>query len=104
MADRNLHNIEVSLNGIERALTRLERKMAPTPIEPIRTQSGTLEHQIPIELDWTPAPIKTEATFIKRADGKVTIVIEVVGEDADILLESIPDTPVEYLQLSALAR
>jgi hypothetical protein len=105
MAQNNeLRSIERSLGGIERALGRIEQNVRPLRSEKVATQSGTLEEQIPLEIDWTPAAIKTEATFIKRADGRVTIVIEVVGEDADILLQSIPDVPVEYLQLSSVAR
>jgi hypothetical protein len=104
MASSELRNIERSLNDITHNLTRIERNLRPGRPTSVSTQSGTLEEQVPLEIDWTPAAIKTEASFIRRADGKVTIVIEVVGEDADILMASIPDTPVEYLQLIAVAK
>jgi hypothetical protein len=109
-----LRAIERTLSGIERSLDRIEKNLRPVRgggmdraaegLVRSTTQSGTLEEQVPLEIDWTPAAIKTEASFIRRADGKVTIVIEVVGEDADILMASIPDTPVEYLQLIAVAK
>jgi hypothetical protein len=101
-----LRNVENHLRRMDTSLSRIEQHLRPRPVkaEHVSTQSGNLEEQVPLEIDWTPAPIKTEASFIRRADGKVTIVIEVVGEDADILMASIPDTPVEYLQLIAVAR
>ena len=102
--DRNLHKIETALNNMATSLSRIDRNTAPIKSEASRTQSGSLFDSIPIELDWTPAAIKVKADFIKRPDGRVTIVIEVEGEDADILLESIGDLPVESLQMSAYAK
>lgn len=106
MGNRDLLNIERALNGIDRKLGGIERNLQVprVTISSPTTQSGHLEAQVPVEIDWTPAAIKTEAQFIVRPDGRVTIVIEVVGEDADILMQSLPEVPVEQLQLSAIAR
>jgi len=106
MANKDLQNIERSLKEITTKLGGIEKNLKPAAItiNHPTTQQGHLEHRVPVEIDWTPAAIKTEAEFIVRPDGRVTIVIEVVGEDADILIESIPDVPVEYLQLSSVVK
>jgi hypothetical protein len=84
-----------SLAGRKRAFEAYQKNDEPT------THSGTLIHQVPLEIDWTPAAIKTEASFILQDNGKMTVVFEVVGEDADILKESLTELPVETLQLAA---
>jgi hypothetical protein len=106
MADRTLHLIENALKSIASSLSRIEKNTAPVRSSGNRprTHGGVLQEQVPLEIDWTPAAIKTEASFIVQDDGKVVILIEVVGEDADILIQSIPDTPVEYLQLISVAK
>lgn len=116
----DVHNIERSLGGIEKTLERIEKNLRPTTgssfpttqqslqrlieANKSRGDSARLDHHIPLEIDWTPAAIRTEARVYHLEDGRARIVIDISGEDADILLESIPDTPVEYLQLSSVAR
>lgn len=104
-SEKALAAISNNLDNISKSVQRLEKGIlsGPTTFDEPRTHSGNLVCQVPVELDWMNPPLKAEASFIRRVDGKITVVLEIEGEEAALVEDFIDRGFVEKLQVSLVA-
>lgn len=96
--------IEDTLKNLSDTLSQIEKHIRPKTTKPDSLfKSGEVIAQVPAELDWVTPEIKGEVSFIRNSDGRVTLTMEISGEDAAIA-EDFLTRGVEYLQISSMTR